>query len=164
MIEFISSGWSPSKNEPKTSQFSKKFWTKNFKVWTNCGFIYFELDLGFFRNNWKKRLTRNLTQIEFWIQFSQNFRKIFTLEGHKKESKASHVKLWSYSLRSKKSSFLAGIDFLTLLIQEIDDLAGSEKSTFDLRQSNFLRNPRIQLLSRIPKKSRNKNRFDYGGH
>ena len=74
--------------------------------------------------NWILALeaTRNLTQIEFWIQFSQkifeNFEKNFTLEGHETKIKShscqimierfrfgrKKVEFWPFSKKSTKTS------------------------------------------------------------
>ena len=64
---------------------------KRAKILSFCGFIYFELNLGFFEiieGASDLEETRNLTQIEFWIQFSQNFRKFSRWKVTKKRIKS----------------------------------------------------------------------------
>ena len=64
---------------------------KRAKILSFCGFIYFESNLGFFEiieGASDLEETRNLTQIEFWIQFSQNFRKFSRWKVTKKRIKS----------------------------------------------------------------------------
>lgn len=113
LIEFI---FAIMVTHEKTSQkFERSF----------CGFIYFELNLGFFEiieGAFDLEETRNLTQIEFWIQFSQNFRKFSRWKVTKKRIKShscqimadnriQFLQIWwlrkkSISVESLKTTFL----------------------------------------------------------
>ena len=107
LIELISSlSWSPMKNEPK----------KKFRAPKISAVLYIL--------NWILALeaTRNLTQIEFWIQFSQNFRKFSRWKVTKKRIKShscqimadnriQFLQIWwlrkkSISVESLKTTFL----------------------------------------------------------